>query len=64
MSLGKALTGIASNFEWLAETGSNRWQLDSKTEKVISLSAGQGTLTNKWVPKPMDQSFQSYSIDK
>jgi len=25
-------------------TGSNRWQLDSKTEKVISLSPGRDTL--------------------
>jgi len=31
--------------EWL--DGSNRWQLDSKTEKVPSLSPGRGTLTNK-----------------
>jgi len=30
----------------------NRWQLDSKTEKVLSLSPGRGTLTNKRVPKP------------
>jgi len=29
-------------------TGSIRWQLDSKTEKVTSLSLGRGTLTNKW----------------
>jgi len=29
-------------------TGSNRWQLDSKTEKVTSLSPGRDTLTNKW----------------
>jgi len=28
------------------------WQLDSKTEKVPSLSPGQGTLTNNGVPKP------------
>jgi len=27
-------------------TSSNRWQLDSKTEKVTSLSPGRGTLTN------------------
>jgi len=33
------------------ETGSNMWQFDSKTEKVPSLSLGQGTLTNTWVPK-------------
>jgi len=37
--------GIASTFEWLA--GSNKWQLDSKIEKVTSLSLGRGTLTNK-----------------
>jgi len=30
-----------------ALNGSNRWQLDSNTEKVPSLSPGQGTLTNK-----------------
>jgi len=41
VSLGKALNGIASTFEWLD------WQLDSKTEKVTSLSPGRGTLTNK-----------------
>jgi len=29
------------------QTDSNRWQLDSKTEKVTSLSPGRGTLTNK-----------------
>jgi len=28
-------------------TSSNKWQLDSKTEKVTSLSPGRGTLTNK-----------------
>jgi len=34
----------------------NRWQLDSKIEKVTSLSPGRGTLTNKWrVPKPSDE---------
>jgi len=32
-------------------TGSNRWQLDSKIEKVTSLSPSRGTLTNKWVIK-------------
>jgi len=32
-------------------TGSNRWQLDSKTEKVTSLFPGRSNLTNKWVPK-------------
>jgi len=33
-------------------TGSNRWQLDWKTEKVPSLSPGRGALTNKVrVPK-------------
>jgi len=35
-----------------SQTGSNRWQLDSKSEKVTSLSPGRGTLTNKWVLKP------------
>jgi len=29
------------------KTDSNRWQLDSMTEKVSSLSLGRGTLTNK-----------------
>jgi len=33
------------------KTGSNRWQLDSKTEKVPSLSPGRDILTNKLVPK-------------
>jgi len=46
VSLGKALNGIASTFEWLNWDGSNRWQLDSKTEKFPSLFPGQGTLTN------------------
>jgi len=32
MSLGKALYGIDSTFGWSDD--SNRWQLDSKTEKV------------------------------
>jgi len=41
VSLGKALNGIASTFEWLDWW--NRWQLDSKTEKVTSLSLGRGT---------------------
>jgi len=36
VSLGKALNGIASAFEWL--DWNNWWQLDSKTEKVSSLS--------------------------
>jgi len=39
----KALSGIASILEWL--DGNNRWQFDSKTEKVTSLSPGRGTLT-------------------
>jgi len=43
VSLGKALNGIALN----GQTGSNRWQLDSKNEKVTSLSPGRGNLVNK-----------------
>jgi len=39
VSLGKARNGIASTFEWLD-------QLDSKTEKVTSLSPRRGTLTS------------------
>jgi len=43
--MGKALNGIASNFDflnwWVV------WQLDSKTEKVPSLPPVRGTLTNK-----------------
>jgi len=35
----------------IRQVGSNR-QLDSKTEKVTSLTPGRGTLTNKLVPKP------------
>jgi len=31
----------------MVKTGSNRWQLDSKTEKVSSLSSDRGTLTSK-----------------
>jgi len=46
VSLGKAINGIVSTFEWLDRKG-RRWQLDSKTEKVTSLSPGRGTLTNK-----------------
>jgi len=39
--MGKAIKGIASTLGgW---TGGNRWQLDSKTEKVTSLSPGRGT---------------------
>jgi len=45
VSLDKAPKGIASTIEWLAS--SNRWQLDSKTEKVTSLSPSRGALTNK-----------------
>jgi len=29
------------------KTGSNRWQFDSNTKKVTSLSPDRGTLTNK-----------------
>jgi len=43
VSLGKTLNEIASTFEWLG--GSNRWQLDLKTEKFTSLPPGRGTLT-------------------
>jgi len=32
VSLGKALNGIASTYEWIDDR--NRWQFDSKTEKV------------------------------
>jgi len=42
--------------------GSNRWQLDSKTEKVPSLSPDRGTLTNKRVPKP--SVYQAYCCEK
>jgi len=35
------------------KTDSDKWQLDSKTEKVTSLSPGRGTLTNKRVSKPI-----------
>jgi len=45
-------------------TGSNRWQLDSKTKKVTSLSPGQGTLTNKWEPKPKPVSTVSRIINR
>jgi len=31
------------------KTGSNRWQLDSKTEKVTSLFPGRSTLTNNYL---------------
>jgi len=34
------------------KTGSNRWQLDSKTEKVTTLSPGRDILTNKRIPVP------------
>jgi len=50
MSFDKARNGIVSTFEWLA--GSNRWQLNSKTEKFPLLFPGRGILTNKWVPIP------------
>jgi len=47
--LGKALNGIASTF-WVVtgSTGSNRWQLDSKTKNVPLQSSAQGNLLNKW----------------
>jgi len=45
--LGKALNGILLS----GYTGS-RWQLDSKTEKVTSLSLGRGTLTNTKISGP------------
>jgi len=39
------LTGLTLPMSgWI---GSNRWQLDSKTAKVTSLSLGRSTLTNK-----------------
>jgi len=41
--LEKALYGIASIFEWLNGSGSNRWQLVSKAAKVTSLSPGRDT---------------------
>jgi len=46
VSLAKALDGIASTLSagW---TGSNRWQLDSKTAKDTSLSPGRDNLVNK-----------------
>jgi len=48
VSLGKAHYGIA--LEWIG--GRNKWQFDSKTEKVsTSLSLGRDTLINKRVPK-------------
>jgi len=40
--LDKALNGIAATFEWL-DWYSSRWQLDSKTAKITSLSPGRGT---------------------
>jgi len=45
VSLGKALTGFPLPLSGL--TDSNRWQLDSKIEKVLLLSPSGGTLTNK-----------------
>jgi len=47
VSLGKALKVTGLPLPLSGKTGSNRWQLDLKAEKVISLSPGQGTLTNK-----------------
>jgi len=41
--MGKILDGIASIFKWLDW----KWQLDSMTEKIPSLSPGRGTLKNK-----------------
>jgi len=43
MFLGKALNGIASTFEWL-NWYRNRWQLDSKTKKVLSPSPDRCSL--------------------
>jgi len=50
----KALNEIASTF---GKTGSNRWQLDSKTAKVTSLSPGPGT----W--QINEQNCQQYCVD-
>jgi len=72
VSLSKALNGIVSTFEWLdishlvscqvkLPSGSNRWQLDSKTEKVTSLSLGYGTLANKWASAKL-QFLSSYQV--
>jgi len=62
LSLGKALNGTDSNFEWL--DGSNRSQLGSKNEKVTSLSPGRVTLTNKWVPKSTEWTEAQVSVSK
>jgi len=55
--LGKALNRIASTYEWI--DGRNRWQFDSKTEKVpTSLSPDRGTLMNKRVHNQGQNNFQ------
>jgi len=41
VSLGKALNGIASIFEWL-DWYSNRWQLDSRPKSISAGSKGAG----------------------
>jgi len=41
VSLGKALNEIASG-----KTDNNRWQLDSTTAKITSLSPGRNDLAN------------------
>jgi len=42
VSFGKAINGMASTVPLSGKTGSNRRQLDSKTEKVTSLSPDRG----------------------
>jgi len=44
--LGKALNGTVSTFGDSRQAVTGAWQLDSKTEKVPSLSPGRGTLAN------------------
>jgi len=44
VSLDRHLTGLPLLLS--GSTSSNRWQLDSKTKKALSLSPGQDTLTN------------------
>jgi len=56
------LTGLPLPLSGRLVVTGYRWQLDSKTEKVPSLSPGWGTLANKCVPKTSYCMIQSSPI--
>jgi len=50
---GSQQNGLRQSGSAIKSCTRNRWQLDSNTENVPSLSLGQSTLTNKCIPKSM-----------